>query len=83
MLARSCAETQSQPTGCTLSGPATENTGNIQKWEPGAMAEAERRGRGERQVLPAEHSMMLARFLAERTTGIQKQNWRHIPADAE
>lgn len=34
-------------------------------------------------MLPAEHSMMLTRFLAESTTGIQKQNWRRIPADAE
>lgn len=27
------------PQGCTLSGPATENTGNTQKWEPGVIAE--------------------------------------------
>lgn len=35
------------PQGCTLSGPATENTENTQKWEPGVMAEGgEERLRG-------------------------------------
>lgn len=84
MLVRSCAETQSQPTRLQPEWPRDrKHWKHPEVGAGGVMAEAERRGWGEHQVLPAEHSMMLARFLAERTTGIQKQNWRRIPADAE